>query len=470
MKLNGKEYNFGRLVYVTLIRSDLASSNFMRTDMDKVLGNGITLCYDTARDVNFCTRIDFWVRHTDGRSSENPIYSLCKLDLYNVGAGIRQFINAYDQYNQGYWKQEDIKRFGLVIQVGYRDAPLTTIFSGWVASYNVERQQSDKSVDEIYHLYAQNPGQVPTPLTDQKATSGDDYIEKAIYDTAAPQTFVTGDAYIRDTVMKRQREVRVSHDVPMLNSSESWTIQNGSIEKGATTSQSLATPDYITITPLNFDKYFTIKYIKAGNKTVEDADLKKEWTTFNNFRTFPLDYSKLPNAIHDIVSSRNCDSNIELDFETGLQIIYIWRAGSPIAAPKGLKTGRNWEIINFQNLQKSPTVSAGMIQFELMLEPTMKNMDTIELKLDNNWAGATPSFNISFGNMANAATVAAGANFAGIYNTIKTDEKKAAMIGYGNVFDKRFYILFLEHSGSTHTADWTTRAECYGLEQLKELG
>lgn len=461
--------NLGRRVYVYLSKNEFSNSDITSGKAPTANSARVVLAYDPSRDVNLCTRIDFWVRHVGQSSGVNGgAYVICNLDLYNIGPAIRQFLDAYNQYNQGFWKATETKKYSVMVQVGYKNKPLQTIFVGYVGSFNVEWVQTDKSVDEVWHLFSQWPDVIDVPQEENKASPGEDYAPSAL--TNVLQTYKSGEAALRDTVMHQKRTVYVRTadtdakmkiaGFEMRNDAETATPQ-------MSVSPVLINPVKLQITPANFDTYFSIKYVKSLNGKEPDPELKEQWTRQQQLQSFVLGYDNLPKALRDIAMVDYCDCYVEVDMDTGKQIIYIYRIGNQIRSDA--KGGKQWTITNFENLHKAPTVSAGMIQFDMVLEPRIKNMDTITLKLDSSWKRAVPSFNMNFNNAKYATTVFGGASALGIYNVTASDKAQKAMAGFGNIFEKAFYALFIEHTGSTHTDTWSTKVDCYGLEALEVL-
>ena len=65
--------------------------------------------------------------------------------------------------------------------------------------------------------------------------------------------------------------------------------------------------------------------------------------------------------------------------------------------------------------------------------------------------------------MANTTTVFAGANFIGLAQMNEDERKRQAIASAGNIFYTQFITTIVEHRGSSHSAEWSTKADCYGV-------
>ena len=57
----------------------------------------------------------------------------------------------------------------------------------------------------------------------------------------------------------------------------------------------------------------------------------------------------------------------------------------------------------------------------------------------------------------------AGTNIFGVASSITEANKMDYLGKQGNIFGKRYQIIFLEHQGSTHEKVWKTIATCKGI-------
>lgn len=477
MKIQGNDYNFGRVVYLTICRQDYDPAlQYFNTPGLK--DQGVTIVFDPKTNPQWNTRIDFWVKHSGPgtTSGSNAAFSIATIDLYNIGPALQQFMNAYNAYvdqrpsakydgTKPYWAESNIRKYACCLKVGYKDGPLTTIFSGYIGSYNVERKQNNSTVDNVWHLYAQYPAAQGNSTVGEKnkATSGEDYSELA--KKQIQQTFVSGEELIRAAVMQFPRETYALTAAPNLPQEETFAIlQQTQIP---TQTKLVALPAVREINNENFDQFFKIRYqhYRTGE---EYPEVKKMWQEKTPMTSWNMDYEFLQSALEEIADKKNCYAYIDKDDNTGMQTIYIYPAGlknTPYVAQNA-----DFVIEDFRNLRRQPGVSGSMLQLDMMMEPSVKPGDTFELTLSNKFttrlkeANTMPSFQASTGGtMANSTTVFAGGNFLGLSNVLSSVEKSNAMAQWGNVFGNIYVSNFVVHQGSTHANDWSTQVDCSGV-------
>lgn len=462
MKLKGNDYNFGRIVYLTL--GKVKGDPYRYSGLPSQLTDTITIAFDPKTNPQLNTRIDFLVRHQYGAVSTvtKSACSIASIDVYNIGAALESFINAYNvSANSGAeWKVDDITKYVCALEVGYYGGKKTVIFGGVINSYNVERIQTNNQVDNVWHFYAAGTGgsgQVnTTPLTDAElAVSGKDYSQEAMDENQILSSFTSGEEFIKAAVMKHPREVGIMAIAPTKFAMSTFELD----ENANIVPSTPALAQTVDITNGNFNLYFKIEY-KARDSDAEDAETKALWQTNSAIPVGNFDYSNLPETLDKIARIKNCRAEVRFNPNTGVQTIYIFR---PELANKKSK-GAQHIITNFQNLLKPPTVSGRLIQFTLLLEPTIYPRDTIELRVDskfyNKYQGNF-SFNVAYeGELGNWASTFAGANFLGMANIQKENNKIQTIKQKGNIFNKQYQSLFIIHRGSTHTAEWSTQVDC----------
>lgn len=464
MEIKGNIYNFGRVVYLTIARNMIDTRS--PTSLIGSKPDVITIAFDPKRNPQWNTRIDFWVKHTGQTMSANAnsTYALANIDIYNIGPALQQFMDAYNEHdNSGSWKETNIKKYSCSLQVGYAGGKRTTIFTGFIGSWNLERKQNDSTVDNVWHLYAQYPGGGEKVVAEEyKATSGVDYASTAQQEL--PQTFITGEEYLKGAIMAFPRETYAYVAVDEIPKEESFiaTIMGAQAQEQTQTNL-VALPASREITPANFDTFFTIKYqhFRTGE---EYPQVKEMWQRQEAMTAWNMDYSNLSSALSEIAAKKNCHATIQLDENTGMQTVYIYPAGKPAYKPG---KGADFVITDFQNLRRQPGVSGGGLQLDMLLEPNAKPGDTFELRISKGFYrkyGNKLSFEPNFSDsMANATTVFSGANFLGVSNILTDDEKKTAMSQVGNVFGNKYVGIFIVHQGSTHTTEWSTQVDCWGV-------
>lgn len=466
MKIKGNNYNFGRIVYLTIGRNVGDPYKYQGLPSEG-LTDVVTLAFDPKTNPQLNTRIDFLIRHQNGSVSSvtGAAQSIAAIDIYNIGPALQQFINAYNQTeNEGsYWKATKITQYVCALQVGYYGEEPHTIFAGVINSYNVERKQTNTTVDTIWHLFCAGTGGYSfVPLDQSKiATSGIDYASELQEQNSLFKSFVSGEEYIKTIIKSEKRQVYILRE-------RGQNYYEGDDSFSTTTAQGapvlVALPELIEITNKNFDKYFKIRY-SFFNDGDEEEWTKNKWQQESITGILNLDSSDLSTALKEVAATRNCGAEIRLDEDTGIQTIHIY---STAARKASLQKKTNYQIVDFQNLRKPPLVSGVSIRFDMMLEPKVKPFDTFELLITEGFR-KTHNNNFSFGvdfgeDYGNWATVFAGANFDGISNTVTNIKTKNAAKQTGNVFNKKFVAINVMHQGSTHTNEWSTQVDCANVE------
>lgn len=447
-----KDYNFGRVVYVTLQPAEFDSTDKSVNAADP---KAITLVYDPTENINFCSRIGFWIRPTQS-DGDGPGMKIATIDLYNVGPAIRQFLNAYNEFdNIGLWRADHITRYKVALQVGHKSkgkAARFTIFSGWINSFNVERQQTESTVDNIWHLYCQDIIDMPQP---KKVDIISDAEQRKRAILQARKTYLSGDLYIREIIMAQPRSVLAPTPTTIVSGESSFTVNSEA--SGESTLVSLPTVT-MPITPANINQYYEIRYVQPYQYDEPDETLRQEFEE-TAFVSFPLDTSSLPQALIEVAGIRRCHAEVRPDPMRGKIFIYIYRAGKP-TVNSVTKKKEPWVITNFQNLLTPPTIGGKMLRLDLLLEPRMLVQDSVELKIDKDFlAHNVPSFGLDLGGKEHFLPQAAGSNVGLAYNVADPDHLDA-MKEFGNIFNRQYKILVLEHQGDTHTNQWSTRIQC----------
>lgn len=462
MKLKGKEYNFGRVVYLTL--GKYSEDPYRYKGNTNLLSDTITIAFDPKTNPQLNTRIDFLVRHQYGQISTvtESACSIASIDVYNIGPALENFIDAYNNIanSGGVKKSNKFDKYVCALEVGYYGSKRTVIFSGVINSYNLERIQTTDQVDNVWHFYAAGTGGAGqinvTPLTDAElAVSGTSYSQEAIEEDQILSSFESGEAFIKAAIMKQPREVGV-----LTPTSKKFAIGSFVVEAPTDVIQSTpALSSFIDITNENFDKYFKIVY-KARDEDTEDPNTRTLWRTRSMIPVGNFDYSNLPQTLDKIARIKNCRADVRFNPNTGLQTIYIYKAEQATKKSKG----KPHVITNFQNLLQPPTVSGNLVQFTLLLDTTIHPRDTIELRIDSkfyNKYNGNFSFNVDYGGeMGNWSSVFAGSTFLGMAEIQKETNKIQTIKMKGNIFNKQYQSLFIIHRGSTHAPDWSTQVDC----------
>ena len=468
MKIKGNDYNFGRVIYLTLIK-DMSNARvqdtqfFSKEELEKK--ENITICFDPSRatqEGQLNTRLDFYVKHMgDAGVGNNGFYTIANIDVYNIGPALKQFLDAYNAYkSDGHFKDVNTKKYAVVLQVGYRGQQRTTIFAGHISSFVMERQQTNTSVDNIWHFFCQYPdAQQNSTLDNNKAVSGEDYGNADYWNSK--NSVVSWETFLKNAIMARKRTVYVNKPINNLVSIETFSVQLLSAQEDAPMS---VMPKQEEITELNFNNYFKIEYRAARHSPLIEKT-KKYWQYKAAVSGWNIDVSSLQKTVENIARAANCHARVELDENTGIQTIYIYPANKK-SRKEGLVKKADYIIVDYQNLRNAPQVSANMLHLDMLMEPSMRPGDTIELQITQDFLKAHPhpTFQPNF-SMSNTSTVFAGANFIGLANMNKDEKKKNAIAATGNIFNTKFIATIVEFIGSSHTAEWATKVNCYGVEQ-----
>lgn len=473
------EQGFGRVIYLTLIRR-LSNAQVQQrgwtSDLIDSLTNdteNVTICFDPQRDTNLNTRIDFYVKHLgDAGIGNNGYYATANIDVWNIGPALEQFLSAYGAYeSEGHFKDVNTKKYAIVLQVGFKNGgERQTVFAGHISSFVLERQQTNTTVDNVWHFMCQYPD------PQQNDTVGDSRVAVKSGETYdgpewnANQTFVSWEEYLKTAICYHKRTVYTLKPAKLEQSIASFSVprvieddvaQMSRIVNDEIEIPMVPTPQSIHLARKDFNKWFAIEY-RVSRNSVELPTVKKLWQQRVPISSWNLDVSSLQATVTSIARGLNCHARIELDENTGKQTFYIYPAGW---AEQVIHTGpADYTFIDYQNLRNPPRVSANMFHLDMVMEPAMRPGSIIELQISEGFMGKYkhPTFEPAF-SMANAATVFAGANFIGLANMSQEEKKKNAIASAGNIFNTKFVATIVEHRGSSHTAEWTTSVDCYGI-------
>lgn len=468
MWLNGTKHNFGRVIYLTIFRdvsnSALQSTDWAQQTLEKT--DNITLCFDPKRDVNLNTRIDFYVKHMgDAGVGNNGFFTTANIDVYNIGPAIQQFLDAYNAYkSEGHFAGVNTKKYAVVLQVGYAgEEKRTTIFAGRISSFVMERRQNDNSVDNVWHFFCQYPtseenGQLGT----EKAYSGQNYATE-YGDTFNPnQTYTSWENLLKSAICARRREIFALQGTTENVYKYSFEADvESETESGQNSTPLVVKPETVTVNLQDFSKYYKIEY-RVSKRSTELKTVKEYWQQQVPVNGWQINSSNVQKLATNIARAVNCHARVELNEQTGIQTIYIYPAGWAEQIP--YRGDADYIIVDYQNLRKPPQVSANMLQLDMMLQPSMRPGDTIELRITADFQKAHPhsTFEANY-SMANATTVFAGANFIGLTDMSEEEKRKNAIASAGNIFNTQFIATIVEFRGSSHTAEWSTKADCYGV-------
>lgn len=469
MLINGNNYNFGRLIYLTIIRNvsnaALQSKNWSSKALEQ--SDNITICFDPKRDVNLNTRIDFYIKHLgDAGVGNNGYLTTANIDIYNIGPALQQFLDAYNAYkSEGHFAGVNTKKYAAVLQVGYQgNEKRTTIFAGRISSFVMERQQNNSTVDNVWHFFCQYPtAEENGTLDDNKAQSGTNYaIEYG--DTFDPnQTYTSWENLLKTAICARRREIftlqGVDENAYKYSFETDVDLEDPLSEKSTPL---VVQPQMVAINLQDFSKYYKIEY-RVSKRSIELKTVKEYWQQQVPVNGWQINTSNVQKLATNIARAVNCHARVELNEQTGIQTIYIYPAGWAEQVPYRGKA--DYLIVDYQNLRKPPQVSANMLQLDMLMEPSMRPGDTIELQISPDFQKIHPhpTFEANYSSMANATTVFAGANFLGQTVLAEDEKRRNAIASAGNIFNTQFIARIVEFRGSSHTSEWSTNVDCYGV-------
>lgn len=476
-KANGPiDQGFGRIIYLTLIRrlsnAQVQQKEWTADVLEKT--NSVTICFDPSRNTNLNTRIDFFVKHLgDSGIGNNGYYATANIDVWNIGPALDQFLTAYGAYSsEGHFKDVNTKKYAAILQVGFKGSTeRTTVFAGHISSFVLDRQQSNNTVDNVWHFLCQYPD------PQQNETAGENRIDVSGGETYElpqwnpTQTFTSWEEYLKNAICYHKRTVYELRPANLEEQTDSFSVASNVIEDDESKISRIITPFVETPmvpTPLqvhlarrDFDKWFKIEY-RVSKRSIELESVKKLWQQQVPISSWNLDVSSLQNTVSSIARGLNCHARVELDETLQKQVIYIYPVGW--AEQVFHKGPADYTIVDYQNLRKPPQVSANMFHLDMVLEPAMRPGSILELQVSESFMDKYkhPTFEPSF-SMGNAATVFAGANFIGLANMTEDEQKRNAIASAGNIFNTKFVATIVEHRGSSHTSEWTTSVDCYGV-------
>lgn len=246
------EQGFGRVIYLTLIRR-LSNSQVQQSGYDKfsqitnlenkVLSQNsageyenVTICFDPWRDETkiskgqrgqLNTRIDFTIKHLgEGGVGNNGYYATANIDVWNIGPALEQFLSAYGAYeSEGHFKDVNTKKYAAILQVGFRDSQeRQTVFAGHISSFVLDRQQTNSTVDNVWHFLCQYPD------PQQNETVGDnkvDVVSGEQYEAPewnATQTFTSWEEYLKTAICYHKRTVYELRPASLEQQSDSFSV------------------------------------------------------------------------------------------------------------------------------------------------------------------------------------------------------------------------------------------------------
>ena len=512
------EQNFGRVIYLTLIRrlqnnyaqnkdfdsaqgredlENLISKSRTTKDGNKVYDN-VTICFDPWREDfkgkktrgNLNTRIDFYVKHLgEGSVGNNGYYATANIDVWNIGPALEQFLDVYNAYtDEGHYVDLlNTKKYAAVLQVGFRGSnERHTVFAGHISSFVLERQQSNTTVDNVWHFLCQYPdpqrneeaglsnviynidtktGNYKRPYWNPRTcySSLEEYLKRAI---CAHKTSVLEEESMDveqnydSFEISEDAEAQMTRIAPNTDPVKSLFSESNTDEQPSENRKFIIhRTDKEYISYKDFNKHYEI-YYSISKSCEEFKEVKELWKMERHVATWQMDVFSLKSIINEIASMANCHGRVEP--QGNKQVIFIYPAGW---AGKVIHNGpADYTIVDYQNLKNPPRVAANVFHLDMIMEPDMRPGSVIALELTQEFKDKYQhfSFEPAFG-MGNTATVFAGARFVGLAELTQEEKQRQGIASAGNIFNKKFVATIVEHRGSSHTAEWTTSVDCYGV-------
>lgn len=464
--------NFGRKIKVTFIPN---SWNQKKGVSEPNIENSVVISYNIKDNKDLCSRIDFHI-HSLGPGflkTERCSQQVAQIDIWNIGSELNQMFDAYNNPNKSSdWNPFEIKQWSLNLEIGYENGDFQNVFTGTISSFYFERVQNENNVDNIFHFICWYPILDKETLQDKKATSGTDYLAIAnrteIVNMQSKK--ITLENYIKKIIIDRPRavlyvkevETYIKKTASFLNRTistftDTFTAMNGDakplrkdIIKG-TKIVKLGYSDDLTADPPveKLDRYFQIQYDSS-----QTAYFFKTTTIFNQ----PVENSKNYERTLEVFVRKFGYKLAKSEYkETGIIIFKIYKNSDVIVSKS-----KKWEIVNFQNLIKSPEISMNNMNLTILLEPNVDPYDTVVLKVTDDFMSLNrPSFSANIS--PSAITQFAGANSMGIAEFTEKEKNIEDQKSYGNIFNKIYNIISVDHQGSSHEALWQTKLECVAV-------
>lgn len=402
--------NFGRIVKATF-----TPSKYDKNGNLIISENSVVICYDTNENIDYCSRIDFVTYETSVQQvyTKRLAQKLCMIDIWNLGPELSQMFDIFNA-SEGFSDVFNRNLWSVKLEVGYANKTIETVFEGGVTSYYVERRQTTKDVDYIYHFVCKYPIQ-KVFLGNNKAVSGVDYSKKENMEGLPSENSVT-----------------TPHDIltQRLEKEERFSLEN--LGK---TALSIFSGGLINI---KTDRIFYST--ETLEKKFKETKVKPD--TFKETNNFATDINNI---------CKKYQARCEYTKSIGITILPLETSKESKQEVKSKKAPL--VIKNFQNLIKPPEVQASTIAFTLLLEPSIHPVDLIRMEIDEDFSSKyIPSFSPKINQSAEISSFWGSSSLGIIY--------KNSLSKFGNIFENNYLIQSVQHTGSTHDATWETKIQC----------
>lgn len=479
MKINGNNYQFDRIVKVSMIPFIQKTDSEGKMTCARAKGEQITFIFDTQHETQnkkdgtqYCTRIDFDVKQFGRVDATTVGRSIAKVSIYNIESKISQLLNAYNVYDDNAKLSNQEISWKINLQVGFNGSVLTTLFTGTISSFNKDRIQSEDAVDTVWNFYCHALGQskeITSYKENMKALPGENYSDVT---WGVGNISITWENAIKEIIFSKIRNIKETYNIgnssststSFINDNLQRVVMSQQLNKEALWDNSLNIfESYKEINASNFDKYFKIFY--ASNiKGKENLKLKTKWQT-SITSGISVTGDNLEEALEQLAKKLdNCFAQVVQDPNETRQIILIYPAGS---IQKGIMLGKEWTIHNFANLITEPSIDDNSLKLTFIMEPKMLFGDYIRLTIDDKIGRKGASFNLTSSSAYDTnmfTSTGATGGVVGGANSYNIESAKK----YGNIFFKWYFIHDIEHTGSTHESTWQTSIVCNGKGQNNE--
>lgn len=500
MKINGRNYNFGRCIRITFFRwgekSDAHDTKVFTIEHAPELNRYL----NAAIDVNVTDR--------PSASNRNQPGFMANVTIYNPDSKVLNFIKEssiwLDEMLINPLKADDAtkkkataafykKRVQVSVEAGYvsensqgdRIADYHLIMKGYLNGSSYSRKGVDKVL--TFGIYDIDP----LAMTTEQASSWEyktpeDYIEEDKHEFKA--TFLeTLNDYIKNFETQRiprsietlARAISISSKVSNENVKPLYRDKVTDSKKDIQATPVSANQigyEYVTEADRKTTNWFEILCVKSYQEyqksktgetiidsTIEDGMLK---STMANTR-MPSGGSVSGNNLMDLIDGL-CKYIPNLCWKRDMENVKLNRYVFWLAEPKGaFKTGNqaNIKIWNYQNLLDSPAISGtGIMTIKMLFNPECKCLSTIALMLDKKLKSSVTRDFTTTEQILMESMASQSSNLAQYGNIQVTGAQAVAALdrglkdgqSRGYLFNRAFPIISVEHSLSTYGKNWTT--------------
>lgn len=479
MKIGDNIYNFDRVVKLTLFYATKAGRD-KNGEQQYNIDNFVKIEYDPLSDWtnpktgkkekkhSAIARIDFEATEIGPQNRNQKPGFTANIRLYNITDDISQAIAHNGNFGPDLQKIKDGKkrndtwleyqngRLQCKLEVGYSNGDGTsdthTIFQGYVNSSFSYR----KGQDQVTELFCFNrddttPDYPMTLMINNAEEYSEENVKKQLSDLLKASTW---EQMFKNIVISRA----------VYKPATAALGEEGGDNQVSNFPVPIYEPERV---PGNFDKWFTIRYVKDPDRLAESQSLKNRIQNFN-IEGFSTQKRDMDAALKDLCAFRNLNLMYKMGVDaTGVEdryVFFVWETGNG----KKIGNGENAtiQIVNYHTLVEPPTVNGnGNMTIKMMLYPQAKPFQTVGLLIkdagqsNSDYSNSYEVVNASkfsetqqsvAGNLSsgNYAPLVQGPYAIQVFHQDKTSK--------GYMFNKAFPIIKVVHKGSTHSKEWYT--------------